>query len=647
MFSYAWSRRRIVPLIAALVSLTVAADSSPRPHAQVQAGEEAAAIRAKIAHRLQQDTAQVTAALTTAAITDDQRAALLSRLAEAAKEIPSLPDPDVTRFTTVFPLNPLHERILAVHGAALRAAGVPPLIVWKTHRYDAVPLLAVPPSDPPPPTIDVTMMRDEYRADTLLLTNATDQRVEAHLQITGVPGAPAPAWLRLSSVEWTDTREGVAVADALRDLTPMNGTFAVGIPGGMTRKLWLTVDSAALQPKSYDGIVSITAGSSHIRVPLKLSVSSVTMARPRLSLGMWDYSNAERGPYGVKPANRDAAIALMRSHFVDSPWATGEVLPWPKGSDFAAAGTLSQPLDFGPLDDWIRRWPDARRYYVFANVKNAFAGASMNTPEFAARLGAWARALGQHASALGLKPHQLALLLVDEPRNQEQDAIITAWTKVLKSNASEIGIFEDPLWLDPVQAAPESLALVDEICFHLGLYSRGGINAERYYDTRRAEGQHLWLYQTSGPSRSLDPTTYYRLAGWYAFRLNTVGIGFWAFGDTGGTETSWNEYASSMTRVGFAPAFLGRQDATDSVHWQAVREGIEDYEYLAMLRDAAAAARDGGMKRDALALLGEASSEVPGAYTGKFDWDANARHRQPDEYRLRIMARLGSMRGRP
>jgi hypothetical protein len=53
-----------------------------------------------------------------------------------------------------------------------------------------------------------------------------------------------------------------------------------------------------------------------------------------------------------------------------------------------------------------------------------------------------------------------------------------------------------------------------------------------------------------------------------------------------GVETSWNDYAT--TNMSDAPAFIGRRDVTDSVHWQAVREGVEDYEYLAMVRDAAA-----------------------------------------------------------
>jgi hypothetical protein len=95
--------------------------------------------------------------------------------------------------------------------------------------------------------------------------------------------------------------------------------------------------------------------------------------------------------------------------------------------------------------------------------------------------------------------------------------------------------------------------------------------------------------------------------------------------------------------MAYAPAFIGRQAVTDSVHWQAVREGVEDYEYLAMLRDAAARTPDATRKAEALALVHEAITEVPKVYTGWFDWDGDAAHARPDEYRLRMLTLLESL----
>ena len=618
----------------------MAALGAPRVSHHVRLLKEARDIRSRIVYRLNTDAALVRAELETAPIAATQRGILRARLIEASGGIASIPRPDLAGFTTVLPLNPTHAAILAVHGGMLAATRLPPVVVWKTHRYDAIPLLAVP---PPPgdaiPPVDIVVMSHEYRADAFLVTNATGESDQAGLTVSDVPGSPRPGWLGVSGVEWTDTRQAVPVADALPDAPFVDGAFRFTLPAGMTREVWLTVDGSRLAPGTYHGTLTVQTLQASAHIPFSVRVSRVTMGRPRLSLGVWDYTNGA-GAHAITPQNRDAAISLMQSHFVDSPWATRAALPWPAATDYNASGELAHPLDFRALDDWIRLWPDARRYYVATNAGASFAGAPMNTPEFAARLASWGRAVAKHVTELGLAPRQLGLLLVDEPQNDQQAAIIAAWAHVLEPAAPEIGVFEDPIWPRPDQVSPsDAFTLVNELCFHLGVYSRGGEPVARYFESRRAAGQRLWMYQTTGPARLLDPTTYYRLAGWYAFRVNAAGSAFWAFGDAGGAETSWNDYAATAN-LAYAPAFIGRQGATDSVHWQAVREGVEDYEYLAMLRDAAAQSSDAAWNAQALALIHEAVAEVPRLYTGWFDWGRDPIHARPDEYRLRMLTLL-------
>jgi hypothetical protein len=639
-------RRWVGALAGAAALLVIAALGWFLVPGRLRTYKDARDARARIVDRLGADEAFVRAELEAApgkAMTAAERVALRARLETLSRAAHGIAAPDLAGFTTVLPLNPTHAGILAVHGALLDAAGLPPLVVWKTHRYDAIPLLAAPRAPQPGddvPAVDIVLMSHEYRADSVLLTNATGDPEEARLSVSDVPGAPRPGWLGVSGVEWMDTRQAMPVADALPDAPFVDGAFRIDLPAGMTRRVWLTVDGSRLAPGTYRGTLTARTKGASVGIPFTVRVSRVTMGRPRLSLGVWDYTNG-KGTYAITPQNRDAAIALMRSHFVDSPWATNAVLPWPTDSGFSASGELARPLDFRELDAWIRLWPDARHYYV-AGVGASFAGAPMDTPAFAARVAAWGRAVGQHATALGLAPRQLGLMLVDEPQDEAQNAVIAAWARVLKAAAPEIGLFENPVWPRPDQVAPaDSLTLVDDLCFHLGVYSRGGEPVARYFEGRRAAGQRLWMYQTTGPARLLDPTSYYRLAGWYAFRAGAVGSAFWAFGDTGGAETSWNDYAGTLSD---APAFIGRQGVTDSVHWQAVREGVEDYEYLAMVQDAAARTQDPALKAQAIALVGEALAKVPKPYTGWFEWDRDPTHARPDEYRLRLLSVLESQR---
>ncbi|MFV2069033.1 MAG: hypothetical protein ACC645_18865, partial [Pirellulales bacterium] len=82
--------------------------------------------------------------------------------------------------------------------------------------------------------------------------------------------------------------------------------------------------------------------------------------------------------------------------------------------------------------------------------------------------------------------------------------------------------------------------------------------------------------------RLLDPYAYYRLQAWTCFDMGAESSFFWAFGDTGGGN-SWNEYLSK--RVSYTPLFLGPDSVTAGKHMEAIRESVEDFEYLAMLRD--------------------------------------------------------------
>jgi hypothetical protein len=337
-----------------------------------------------------------------------------------------------------------------------------------------------------------------------------------------------------------------------------------------------------------------------------------------------------------------SAIAMERSHFVDSPWAKASALPWPTETDFDAAGNLQAALAFDAFDTWVDRWPGARNYLVFAAVGGTFAGAAIDAPEFAPRVASWAKALAQHMRDRQLEASQLGLLLVDEPSSDEQGATIVAWAQAIKAGAPELTIFEDPCWAHPEESKwQQAITLSDMVCPQLAIFYGGGPAAIRYYEQRRYAGQRLWFYQCSGPTRLFDPCRYYRRSAWHAFRYGAEGIGFWAFGDTGGGRSSWNEYAG--TRTAFTPAFISLDDVTDGIHWQAVREGIEDYEYLCMLQDAAAATKNDHLRAEAARLLAEAPEAVLGEYQPDRAWAPEVDRAAPDVYRLRVLALLESL----
>ncbi len=572
-----------------------------------------------VRRRLYNDAEVVRSLVQASNIPAQRRKALLARLekqAVATGKLTSLP----ADFKAIVPLNDTHRDILAIHGELLAAQGVNPLTVWKQHRYDWLPLIAKP--TPSPQTeLNFSMLKNQFRSDALLLTNAGTTPRTVNLKLTGTPRNVQADWLKVDSIEWTDTQGGLVVPDAQIPLTARNGEYSVTIPAGMTRKVWLTVDSSKIPAGNTRSTLEVSGGESQIRVPVTFNISSTAMNKPRLSLGMWDYTNAN-GYYGINPQNRDAAIALMRSHYVDTPWGSPKVLPRPDAAAFDKQNNLKVKLDFSNFDEWIARWPGAKRYFVLGDVGGAFAGARRDTPEFHARVGSWAKALSEHMKELGLQPNQLGILLVDEPKSDAQDTIVAAWAKAIKATAPELTLFSDPVWRRPDQTKiQEAITQMDVLSPNIPKYYAGGTPVRDYYQKLREQGKELWFYQCSGPVRPFDPQVYYRYQAWHTFSIGGMGQGFWSFASTGKAVSSWNEY--SAPGINFAPVFFDKDTVHSSVHWDAVREGMQDYEELAMLQDAIAASNNAALKAEAQQTLDAAVKAITDTYkyqSGNHDW---------------------------
>jgi hypothetical protein len=120
------------------------------------------------------------------------------------------------------------------------------------------------------------------------------------------------------------------------------------------------------------------------------------------------------------------------------------------------------------------------------------------------------------------------------------------------------------------------------------------------------------------------------------------GIGFWSFCDNAGFRSSWNEYDLGFSAC--TPVFLDRTSATDTIHWQAIRESLYDYEYLSMLKDAAEKSGSSEFKTRAEELFREIDRQMLPAHTGGYTWSSPADRQLPDYYRLKVLSLLESIK---
>lgn len=522
-----------------------------------------------------------------------ERRRLAARLENAAATAGQFVDDPAARPRLTAPYNAAHETVFAVAGALAASLGRPTLSAWPAVPFDPVEPTTAPPTEAG--ALDLTLMRGEIRSAALNLASAGEQAGEVTVVLADVPGAPAPDWLDLREVVYTATSAGPTTASALPPAVRTDGGWRVTLPAGLTRQLWLNVDGGRLPAGRYDGAVVLAApGTDPLRVPFRLRVSALEMpAELSLSLGGWDYTD---GPHrGVTTGNRDQVIAFLREYHVDSPWATGAVMPF---GQHDAEGVMTVPPDTSRMTDWLSRWPGARHYCVF----NAFGAPLADTPAARRRVQDWINFWVGVLAEYGIEPRQLNLLLYDEPHSEAGDRVIISYARAIREVQPEVVIFNDPTWADPRRATPELFELSGVLCPNRPMWLGNPEVFAEFYTAQQRAGRRLAFYSCSGPVRSLDPYSYHRLQAWDCFRWGMGAMYFWAFSDHGGAS-AWNELIAPG--VCYSPQFLDDEGCVTSKHMEAIRQGLFDHQYLTMLREAVTRAKAAG-RADPAVARGEA-----------------------------------------
>jgi hypothetical protein len=363
----------------------------------------------------------------------------------------------------------------------------------------------------------------------------------------------------------------------------------------MTRQLWFSFRPTEVQPGSYRGNVVVTDSTGTARtVPLRLRIHDLQFPeRTTLRLGCWDYTDGD-GIRGVTPENRLAMIDYLRDHLVNTPWATAAAMPFGRYDD---EGNLAEAPDTTRFDEWVSRWPGAEYYMVFnglgyrSHTEASFAGSKGKTALFERKIGNWIRFWAQHMRDLGLSAKQLGLLVFDEPSAEQHYDVIATYARAIGAAEPEV-----TLWVDPQPRDDETcLQMMSEmdvlVPYRKQWLCSGEWFAELFADQKR-QGREIGFYSCDGPARKLDPFSCSLLQQWHCFAIGANWTTFWSASDVGGADV-WNEYGTQGGGP-FAPLYLDSTGITGAKYMEAIREGVQDYEYLIMLRDAIALAGDGG-----------------------------------------------------
>ncbi len=164
-------------------------------------------------------------------------------------------------FRAVLPFNTAHARMFQVQADLRKALGLPGFAVYPATTWDPVdPFERL---SPAAAAIQVDTMRGEYRAAALNLANNTGRPLKVRIRAEGLPDSPAPEYLTVHEVEWTDTAQGRPVAAALPEAPRNDGAWTVTVLPGLVRQVWFTFHVTDVPAGNYEGeIVAESAGFS-------------------------------------------------------------------------------------------------------------------------------------------------------------------------------------------------------------------------------------------------------------------------------------------------------------------------------------------------------------------------------------------------
>lgn len=481
----------------------------------------------------------------------------------------------------IYPIGEKHAAFYAINAKYLRANGFSKPMIWRSCRWDNLDPMSEPPANVNPEPLEVEMMRGEVRAESFNILNPTDNPLDFRVEVKGLPDGSG-----------IDCREVLGMLTyqlkySTSALKPGDGdSISVTVPAGMSRQIWLSFKRPTLKAGLYKATVSAISENVSLSVTLMLRIHDFDFPKePRMHVGGCDYLDGDCNYYKGKDCV-EATIAMMRSFYTDSPWARNLVLP--RGAKFDKEGHLlnADELDHSEWEKWIARWSGARFYFVYNCVRFDFFGEPMGTPRFNRMVGeyfiAWEKYLKEH----GIPSSKVVFLLVDEPCTKDRDERVVAWAKAIKASNTGFVLFENPIWSNPKDGDPEMYASADILSPNtVFMTNSGDVEAyKKFYMDYRDKGATLWLNSCSFPARLVDPITYHRGQEWRAFEMGAEGSIYWAFGCGGGIGDSWHPF--KQLHVEYSPFMVspdkGPMDAKQS---EGLREGVQDFEYLCMLRD--------------------------------------------------------------
>ncbi len=380
------------------------------------------------------------------------------------------------------------------------------------------------------------------------------------------------------------------------------GAVPFDLPAGQTHGFWvdLYVPPTA-RPGTYRGTYRVTAGSGKaVEVPVTLDVWDFELPRvSALRTALGSPAGRMRGYYRQRAADGKekepsdwAAVetqcaAMLSRHRINATPPSGSLVPAAQGD-----GTFRIP------QQQVRRLREfVDRYHVNALQVPRPTGVVKDPDTDREKLHAWLASWDRAAAELDRPQVVFFTYLRDEPNDEDAYRFVQKWGGAIRRADSAVKVMvveqtwtQDAAWGDLYGA-------VDIWCPLFCLFKAPSAAQ------RQALGETVWTYtalcqREQTPWWHIDyPLMNYRVPGWIAWRYRIRGLLYW-----GGmsywkqVDDPWTDPKTYCPRgpnqtpiyngegtIVYPGRAVGYDGIAPSIHLKALRDSIEDYEYLAIL----------------------------------------------------------------
>lgn len=406
----------------------------------------------------------------------------------------------------------------------------------------------------------------------------------------------------------------------------------IDLPGGTTRSIWLQADiPTTAKPGIYKGDLLVKAdGTAPVKLPVAIKVLPNAINTPdkwKVHLDLWQHPHAVARVHNVKPWS-DEHFALMKPlmkrladagqktitcSLIDEAWGGQTFDWWPAMIEWSMKPDGTMVYDYANFDKWVNfmmndvgikeqitcytmiPWSNKVRYMDQATGDYKYANITPGTPDFEKIWGHFLADFRKHTKKKGWI-NKICIGIDERP-----DHAVRASFEVIKKYSPEFKV---------CSAVDRPTQATGEVYDISAAFAHANTVDGEFAAKRKAEGKKTTFYVCCNPNRpntfTTSPPVESEWLGIFAAANNLDGILRWAY-------NSWGRDPLLNTDFGNWKAgdcFMVYPGNKTSLRFEKMRDGLENFEKINLLRQAAQSPKASAALKQAVAEMDKLLSDL-------------------------------------